>query len=1337
MRRGSYRGIARSRHRIGRQIPDRRQPAFSIELLEERSLLDGSPINFDQTVTDSIATAGEIDSWTFEGTAGQGISIQFDGPGADLALVGPSSQIVLQAVQEPNFWSYLVVLPENGAYRVDVTAPSPPVNYELTVFQEFYTPIAYDEPVDDQMTTGGYRFYTFQGTAGQVVQFDVGDPDFDVFWSARPITTEPPTQPADFLFETELRDQTAQLPLTGTYEIYIDSFDPVDYEFQLTATDPAAQPITYGELVTGQIQTAETRFFEFPGNSGDLILVDVNAYGLFDWRIFGPEGTQLVDTRIDGHDVVSLPADGDYRLQLMFNGDGEGGSAPFDFQFIVHLVPDPVTTAVLFNSTRNGEISVPGEFDIYTFTGASGQPITLDALSGSSTVFTWRLTDPTGQVLHDDRFRTAVDIPLTLPATGQYQLVVDGIYDATGGYGFRVLSATAPEIIPISVDQLVTDAITSGTDVHDYEFAVTAGQILFLDFRSLSGGSLTTSLIDPSSHIVRTVTAPTFDAHDYGPVAFTSSGNYRLRVETTGTTGRTFQFQIEPVNSALNLGDVLTADIGLAGEVDLHTFQAAAGQRLYFDAISGSSSSFTWRVHTPSGGTLFATSFADRNVTTIPETGTYALVIDGTGTATGTYTFRVYEARPIDRDTVIAGAISVAGEDDAYTFEITAPQRVYFDALAGSRLTFNWTLYSPAGAEIFGGDFTDEDTLLLATPGTYQLVVEGQGSGTGNYQFELVSVPEPTTTPIEIGQVTSGSIAIRGESDFYTFAAVAGQRVYFDAQVGSRLVFDWRLTNPAGGTVFSDDFTDFDTLVLSQSGTYTLRLDAEGAGTGGCQFELVSVPEPTTTPINIGDVVSGTIAVRGERDYFTFPAEAGQRVYFDAQLGSQLDYDWVLRNPFGGVVFSDDFQDIDTTILSATGTYTLEVDALTTHTGDYRFRVIPVAAPVVQPILVGQVVAGNIGAIGEVDVYTFDVAAGTVITFDAQVGSSSIFDWRLRNPSGTSVFNANFSDRTNVTLTAAGTYSLEIDADFANLGKYQFQLIPPAADLIVTSVTAADSAIGDPAELAVTWTVRNQGVGATAFTSWVDRIIASTDTTVGDSDDITLASFIRDGALAGGSSYTRAETLVLPAGLTGRFYLYVRTDATNSIFELNQEGNNTTQKPGFLDVMPIPYADLAVTSISPPTSAYAGRSIAFSWTVANQGIGPTNRGDWIDRVYLARNVDGSNAFAETQTDVPHAGSLDPSGSYTATAQITAPNGISGNFYLVVETAKTNGMRNVVERIRSGFDNLKFFKNLPVKALKFSTAICYSSSTCSMGSNRGIGFQPVRSCRERQAGSLTY
>jgi hypothetical protein len=52
------------------------------------------------------------------------------------------------------------------------------------------------------------------------------------------------------------------------------------------------------------------------------------------------------------------------------------------------------------------------------------------------------------------------------------------------------------------------------------------------------------------------------------------------------------------------------------------------------------------------------------------------------------------------------------------------------------------------------------------------------------------------------------------------------------------------------------------------------------------------------------------------------------------------------------------------------------------------------------------------------------------------------------------------------------------------------------------------------------------------------------------------------------------------------------------IFELNQEGNNATRKTGFLDVMPIPFADLVVTSISPPRSAFAGRQLEFSWMVS-------------------------------------------------------------------------------------------------------------------------------------------
>ena len=164
----------------------------------------------------------------------------------------------------------------------------------------------------------------------------------------------------------------------------------------------------------------------------------------------------------------------------------------------------------------------------------------------------------------------------------------------------------------------------------------------------------------------------------------------------------------------------------------------------------------------------------------------------------------------------------------------------------------------------------------------------------------------------------------------------------------------------------------------------------------------------------------------------------------------------------------------------------------------------------------------------------------------------------------------------------------------------------PFADLVATNVQAPTRTIGDPAEVTISWTVANAGIGVGLTTTWTDAVIVSTNTTVGDVDDIILAEFQHTGDLDVGQSYTRTETFLLPPAFTGRFNLFVKTDANEEVFENGQENNNTATSAQLFDVMPVPFADLVVTSITPAAVGFGGQPLEITWTVENQGIGLTN-----------------------------------------------------------------------------------------------------------------------------------
>jgi len=227
--------------------------------------------------------------------------------------------------------------------------------------------------------------------------------------------------------------------------------------------------------------------------------------------------------------------------------------------------------------------------------------------------------------------------------------------------------------------------------------------------------------------------------------------------------------------------------------------------------------------------------------------------------------------------------------------------------------------------------------------------------------------------------------------------------------------------------------------------------------------------------------------------------------------------------------------------------------------------------------------------------------------------------------------------------------------------------LAPYPDLAASGVTfsPASPIVGDPAQVTVGWTVTNVGTGTTSAGSWVDDVVYSSDDNPADGH--VLASFPHSGDLAVNASYTQSQTFLLPPAFQGQYHLFVETNATDVVFENGSTANNDAEASSLLDVTPIPYADLIVSSVTAPSTAASGQPMTVDWSVANQGIGITNPGSWDDTLSLATDPQGQNIVANLGT-FAHTGALSPGGSYSRSGDVTLPNGISGTYCVVVHTS---------------------------------------------------------------------
>jgi hypothetical protein len=266
-------------------------------------------------------------------------------------------------------------------------------------------------------------------------------------------------------------------------------------------------------------------------------------------------------------------------------------------------------------------------------------------------------------------------------------------------------------------------------------------------------------------------------------------------------------------------------------------------------------------------------------------------------------------------------------------------------------------------------------------------------------------------------------------------------------------------------------------------------------------------------------------------------------------------------------------------------------------------------------------------------------------------------------------------------------------------------------DLRVTSVITQPPAYSGE-NVSVTWTVKNVGDAPVwhGTSHWYDAVFLSRDPVFIRDRATPLGSFIHSQStpLDVDQSYTNTQEVTLPPGTPGEYYLYVFTDVYQKPSEVTTpagrlDGPVDTGRPTFFyhahaweggtvelennnqlrGTLPIIYRepDLIVSELIVPTGAvYSGQRINLEWTVTNQGSRSTRVDRWIDGVYLSR--DASLSLDDFELGrffrIPPA-PLSPGESYHVgrnetggLLSVTLPEGIAGDYYVLVFTDDTNG-----------------------------------------------------------------
>src|SRR5256885_2459356 len=419
---------------------------------------------------------------------------------------------------------------------------------------------------------------------------------------------------------------------------------------------------------------------------------------------------------------------------------------------------------------------------------------------------------------------------------------------------------------------IVQGSIDTPGETDRYTFTLDQDRNLYFD--SITSPGFTWSLTGPRGAVVSGRDFRGSDANDLGgnPLLQLVAGTYELAVDAPGDQTGAYSFRLldEATAEALTPGVPVSGLLDPANSTRMFRFDAAAGERFYFDMRSVANGNGSWRLLDPNGNQVWFTGIgSDVDVQTLAFTGPYTLFLEGRYFVSGATAF-TFNVQPVTDDTVpltlgarVDGAIGHAGQADRYTFTLTDSRQLYFDSLSESNLV--WSLSGPRGTVVSGRDFRGSDSrdfggnpVLDLVAGDYTLTIDAAGETTGSYAFRVLDLAQgPSLTP---GTPVAGVLDPANATAVYHFTAAAGDRFFFDMQSLANNDVEWRLLSPYGDEVFEDWMgRDFPETTLNAPGIYPLLVEGRRYATGTNAFAFNVEPRGNTPPAPL----TGTALVLG------------------------------------------------------------------------------------------------------------------------------------------------------------------------------------------------------------------------------------------------------------------------------------------------------------------------------------------------------------------------------------------------------------------------------------------------------------------------------------------
>jgi hypothetical protein len=539
---------------------------------------------------------------------------------------------------------------------------------------------------------------------------------------------------------------------------------------------------------------------------------------------------------------------------------------------------------------------------------------------------------------------------------------------------------------------------------------------------------------------------------------------------------------------------MMTASVAQPGAPLTFPFLARGGERLAYSVTSRANQVADIRVLGPDGQALSATGMSVlSNAATFRDTfvlpaipGTYTLEIVPRSSGTGSFDVDLFSVpgdhiAPITVGGSTQFRIGAIGQNAFLTWSAQAGERFAFTVDSTADGVSDVQVLGPGDTRVAGtgGSVLSNSSLfsdlftLPAVAGEYRIAIDPRAQATGNFTVNLFRVPADLIVTGAIDAQTPGSLTLTdiAQNGEYRFMANGGERLAYTVTSSADSVTDVTLIgttgqnlNPGSITVLANSSTFQDLFTLpTVPGSYALRVNPRQQGTGTITLRLFSVPADVVVDGTLGATGMVTIPSVGQQGLFRFSANRGARLSYTVSSTATSVVDLTLVDPSGqpvsGIgastvlaqssIYEDlftlpDLSDADT------GSYALRIDPRAQGTGSVTIRTYSVPAPSDVPLTLGQPANFTVGVPGQVARFTLSLAAGQSFQYVVGRSGTSTADVQLLDPaqanitpSGLGFLNAATLTVPSLTVTSAGTYTIQIDPRGEATDTYQVTAMSP------------------------------------------------------------------------------------------------------------------------------------------------------------------------------------------------------------------------------------------------------------------------------------------------------